>query len=205
MIYVTSITTVKNYKKKVCLSDGTDFVLYKKELYVYGLREDMEITDELYQRLVNEVFIPRAKSRAMHLLESMDRSESQLRAKLRESGYPDAAIDAAIAYVANFRYVDDERLARSYIRFHQESKSRMRVIQDLIKKGISRDVIDRCMEEEYHQSQEELIGILIAKRHYNRSIATKEEQAKMYRFLMQRGFSAEDIRKALSADWDISC
>ncbi len=203
MVYITSITTVKNYKKKVCLSDGTDFVLYKKEVYAYGLKEDMEISDELYQRLLTEVFIPRAKSRAMHLLETIDRSEKQLRAKLRESGYPDEAINEAVAYVASYRYVDDERFARSYIRFYQESRSRVRVTQDLMKKGISREVIDRCMEEEYQQSQFELISRLLVKRHYDRTTATREEQAKMYRFLMQRGFASADIAKALSMDWEI--
>ena len=96
MVYITAIKQDKNYKRKVCLSDGTDFVLYKREVETFGLREDMEMTEDIYASLMEQVFIPRARRRAMHLLERMDRSEAQLRCKLKENGYPQEAIDAAI-------------------------------------------------------------------------------------------------------------
>lgn len=204
MVYITAIKQDKNYKRKVCLSDGTDFVLYKREVDSFGLREDLEITEELYGALMEQIFIPRAKRRAMHLLERMDRSEAQLRSKLVENGYPTEAVDAAIDYVASYHYVDDERLAKSHIRFYQESRSRMRITQDLIKKGIARDVIDRCLEEEYTASQMDLIRQLMEKRHFHPDQATGEEKAKMYRFLAQRGFTSGDIHRAMGQHWDYS-
>ena len=204
MIYITAIQPTKNYKRKVCLSDGTDFVLYKREVDTFGLCEDMELTEKVCHELMEQVFIPRAKRRAMHLLERMDRSEAQLRGKLTESGYPAEAVDAAIEYVASYHYVDDERLARSHIRFYQESRSRMRIAQDLMKKGIDRDVIERCLDEEYVVSQVDLIRQLMEKRHYNPNQATREEKAKMYRFLAQRGFSSGDINRAMGGHWDYS-
>lgn len=204
MVYITAIKQDKNYKRKVCLSDGTDFVLYKREVDSFGLREDLEITEELYEALMEQIFIPRAKRRAMHLLERMDRSEAQLRSKLVENGYPMEAVDAAVEYVASYHYVDDERLAKSHIRFYQESRSRMRITQDLIKKGIDRDVIDRCLEEEYTASQMDLIRQLMEKRHFHPDHATGEEKAKMYRFLAQRGFTSGDIHRAMGEHWDYS-
>ena len=47
MVYITAIKQDKNYKRKVCLSDGTDFVLYKREVETFGLREDMEMTEDI--------------------------------------------------------------------------------------------------------------------------------------------------------------
>ena len=204
MVYITAIKQDKNYKRKVCLSDGTDFVLYKREVETFGLREDMEMTEDIYASLMEQVFIPRARRRAMHLLERMDRSEAQLRCKLKENGYPQEAIDAAIDYVASYHYIDDERLAKAHIRFYQESRSRVRITQDLMKKGISRDVIERCLEEEYTASQVDMIRFLMEKRHYHPSEATREEKAKMYRFLAQRGFSSGDINRALGECWEDS-
>ena len=204
MIFITAIQPTKNYKRKVCLSDGTDFVLYKREVDDFRLCEDMEMTEELYHTLMVQVLIPRAKRRAMHLLERMDRSEAQLRGKLAEGGYPQEAVDAAVDYVASYHYVDDERLARSHIRFYQESRSRLRIAQDLMRKGISRDVIDLCLEEEYTISQVDLIRGLMEKRHYDASAATREEKAKLYRFLAQRGFSSGDINRAMGEHWDCS-
>ena len=41
----------------------------------------------------------KAKLRALHLLEYMDRTEKGLRQKLEQSGYPTEVVDEAIRYV----------------------------------------------------------------------------------------------------------
>ncbi|MBQ4373989.1 MAG: regulatory protein RecX, partial [Lachnospiraceae bacterium] len=112
-----------------------DLVLYKREVKTYGLEAGEELSEEAYQRILEETLIPRAKRRAMHLLEKQDRTRKNLEDKLRESDYPQTAIDAAIAYVESFHYIDDERYARSYVHFHQEGKSKRRIQQDLMQKG----------------------------------------------------------------------
>ena len=122
---------------------GWNLTLYKGEVRQLHLQENDEITEDMYEEVLEEILIPRARRRAMHLLEKMDRSTRQLETKLREGGYPEPAIESAIAYVTSYHYLDDERLARSHIRFYQTSRSRMRMTQDLLKKGIDREIIDR--------------------------------------------------------------
>ena len=81
----------------------------------------------------------------------------------------------------------------------------MRMTQDLLKKGIDREIIDRCMEEELEQSQVELIAVLLQKKGYDPENATRQEEAKMYRFLMQRGFASSEISRVLRggfSEWD---
>lgn len=196
-MYIEAIDATKNNKNKVHLSNGVDFTLYKGELRKLQLQEGEELSDALYETILQEILIPRARRRAMHLLEKMDRSTKQLERKLREGGYPEEAIAEAIAYVEGYHYLDDARLARSHIRFYQESRSRMRMTQDLLKKGIDRELIDACMEEELEQSQTELIQKLLIKKRYDSENATREERAKIYRFLLQRGFSSSDISRVL--------
>ena len=184
---------------------SVDLALYKGEVRQLHLQENDEITEEMYEKILEEILIPRARRRAMHLLEKMDRSTRQLESKLREGGYPEPAIESAIAYVAGYHYLDDERLARSHIRFYQTSRSRMRLTQDLLKKGIDHEIIDRCMEEELEQSQMELIAALLQKKGYDPENATRQEEAKMYRFLMQRGFASSEISRVLRggfSEWD---
>lgn len=204
-MYIEAIDATKNNKNKVHLSNGVDFTLYKGELRKLQLQEGEELSDALYETILQEILTPRARRRAMHLLEKMDRSTKQLERKLREGGYPEEAIAEAIAYVEGYHYLDDARLARSHIRFYQESRSRMRMTQDLLKKGIDRELIDACMEEELEQSQTELIQKLLRKKGYDSENATREEQAKIYRFLLQRGFSSSDISRVLrdyDSTWD---
>lgn len=204
-MYIESIDTAGKNKFKIHLSNGVDLALYKGEVRQLHLQENDEITEDMYEKILEEILIPRAKRRAMHLLERMDRSTRQLESKLREDGYPEPAIESAIAYVASYHYLDDERLARSHIRFYQTSRSRMRMTQDLLKKGIDREIIDSCMEEELEQSQMELIVALLQKKGYDPEDATRQEEAKMYRFLMQRGFASGDISRVLRggfSEWD---
>lgn len=196
-MYIRSIKAAGKKQQSICFEHGDEVRLYTSEVAAYGLREGMEVSQRQYEQLLAEIWIPRAKRRAMHLLERMDRSEAWLQQKLKESGYPKEAVREAMAYVASYHYVDDERMARSHIRFYQDSRSRMRLQQDLRKKGISDDMISLCMEEEYQKDECDLIRALLQKKHYSAKEATYEEQGKMYRFLLQRGFASADISRVL--------
>ena len=190
----------KKGKYKVCLEDGTDFVLYKKEVAQFSLEIGMELTPELYERILREVCIPRAKRRAMHLLEKMDRTEEQLISKLKENGYPPEAVEEAITYVKSYHYIDDERYASNYVRFHQGQKSRQRIKMDLLQKGISKDLVELALENEFAASEEDMIRVLLEKKHYDPETADRKEREKMFRFLLQRGFHSSDIQRALGRD-----
>ena len=194
----------KKNKYKVHLQGGMDLVLYKREVKTYGLEAGEELSEEAYQRILEETLIPRAKRRAMHLLEKQDRTRKNLEDKLRESDYPQTAIDAAIAYVESFHYIDDERYARSFVHFHQEGKSKRRIQQDLMQKGIDRDVIALVLEEEYETSEADMIRDLLRKKHYDPESADAKERSKMYRFLAGRGFSSGDISRVLRGYEDFS-
>ena len=194
----------KKNKYKVHLQGGMDLVLYKREVKTYGLEAGEELSEKAYQRILEETLIPRAKRRAMHLLEKQDRIRKNLEDKLRESDYPQTAIDAAIAYVESFHYIDDERYARSYVHFHQEGKSKRRIQQDLMQKGIDRDVIALVLEEEYETSEADMIRDLLRKKHYDPESADAKERSKMYRFLAGRGFSSGDISRVLRGYEDFS-
>ena len=88
-MYIESIDTAGKNKCKIHLSNGVDLALYKGEVRQLHLQENDEITEDMYEKILEEILIPRARRRAMHLLEKMDRSTRQLESKLREGGYPD--------------------------------------------------------------------------------------------------------------------
>lgn len=193
--------TKDKQKYKVCLEGGADFILYRKELASYDLKEGMEVTEELYGEILEKTFIPRAKKRAMHLLEKMDRTEENLRSKLKENGYPAEAIDEAIAYVESYHYVDDDRYANTYVRQYQGKRSKSRIIRDLMQKGVDKEIIDKAIEEEYESSEEDMIRELLRKKGYDpeENDPDRKQREKMYRFLMGRGFKQADIIRVLNA------
>ncbi len=192
---VVSIENLTKTKVKVCLDNRTDFQLYKREVQKYNIVENEDL--ENYEEILREVLIPRAKKRAMHLLEKMDRTNKQLEDKLRRNGYPKEAIDEAIAYVTSYHYIDDERYALSYVRYHQESRSRNRIKQDLMQKGIDKEIIRDALESEYTVDEKELIKTYLKKKKYNPDTAERKDKEKMIRFLISKGFTYDDVLTSL--------
>ncbi len=185
-------------KSKVRLQGGEDLCLYTKEVNRLGLKAGEELSDVAYEDILTMILIPRAKKRAMHLLEKQDRTRKNLSDKLRESGYPMRAVEEAVSYVESYHYIDDDRYARNYIRYHQEGKSRRRIYEDLYKKGIAKEVIEQAIEEEYSASEEDQIIALLEKKHYDASTVDMKEKSRIYRFLLGRGFSYQTIDRILS-------
>ena len=192
---VTSIEQHTKTKVKVCLDNRTDFQLYKREIDKYGINEGEELSN--YDEILSEVLIPRAKKRAMHLLEKMDRTKADIRSKLRRNGYPDEAINAAIEYIESYNYLNDERYAYMYVRNYCNSRSRNRIMQDLYRKGVDKDTINEAIESEYTVDEEELINMYIIKRGYDADNASMKDRDKMFRFLISKGFPLDEIQRLI--------
>lgn len=205
-----TVTAIEPYPKgkgrvSVYLNDKFAFVLYKGELSQYGLECGKTVDDELYGRIMNETLILRAKKRGMNLLQSMDRTESDVRRKLSEGGYPQEAVDAAIEYLKSFHYIDDMRYASDYIRYKSGSFSRRQIMMKLSEKGIHKDIIEAAFAEsdEYHDeegadTEKELIRKLVLKRcPQGTGSLDYEGRRRLVSYLYGKGFSLSDIDDVL--------
>ena len=184
-LQVMSVVPLEKGKARIRFDDGTEVVLYKGEIRKLGIEEGCVVTEAVYDKILNEILGKRAIKRAMHLLEKQDRTERQLYDKLKQNGYPESCIESAIAYVKSYHY--------TYIRYHQEKKSRQKLKMELMAKGIGRDLVDAALEEEYVSDDQKKIAELLQKRHYSFEDADVSEQRKNYQFLLRRGFKSSDI------------
>jgi len=199
VIKVESFSRGKN-RYCVYLDNGFSFVLYKGELSQYGITEGVELSDEEYEDILKSIIIPRAKKRAMNLLQKMDRTESDVRNKLSESGYPIEAVDEAVAYLESFHYLDDRRYADEYVRFKKESMSRKQIKMKLMEKGIKKEIIDASLTEGFDENDNTEIA-LIEKLILKKSKGQPEEmeysqKQKLFAYLYGKGFAVSDIETA---------
>jgi regulatory protein len=198
---VIDIEEISKSKVKVSTDNGATFSLYKSELRTYGITLNKEIPEETYSKLIDEVLVKRAKLRCMNLLKSRDYTRCQMENKLKMGGYPLEVIDKAVAYVMSYGYIDDLRYALSYIGYKSSSRSLKQIKNDLLKKGISGDVIEaafiKCVDEKRITDESELIEKLIEKKKFDKETATYEEKQKIIGFLYRKGFSMDKIYKAV--------
>lgn len=198
---VTQIVELSKARSKVYIEQEFAFVLYKGELRLYHVREGEDISDENYHLILSEILPKRAKLRAMNLLTHKEYTVNQLRTKLKEGFYPENVIQEALDYVASYHYTDDLRYAVDYINSYESSRSHRRIEQDLQKRGISKDVLEKAWLEWEDkggmQDEQEMICRLLEKKNYDPDSADRKEQQRIYGYLMRKGFSGEQIQKAM--------
>lgn len=204
---VTKIQEKTRNRVEVVLDQEFSFVLYKGELRSYKITLNNEIPSTSYHEIMKEVLPKRAKLRAMNLLKVRPYTESGLRQKLAEGGYPQKIIDIAIDYVASFHYIDDSQYAADYIDTYKDRKSKKCIIRDLSLKGVSKDIIQKAFED-FEDSEEgnadfekEQVRAILKKKNYS-SDWPYEEKMKLMAYLYRKGYSV-DIDRILG-DIDLS-
>jgi len=202
---VTSITEWRKGKYLISLNDEPSFVLYGSEIRRYSLKEGEALSPETYDSIINEVLLKRAKSRTLHILDRNDKTEKELRDKLKEGMYPEDVIDKAVDAAKRGKYLDDERYALQYIYEKSPHKSRRMIEADLERKGISKSLIEKAfsinseyMAESGTDPDSDLILKLIKKRCPDPDEIDMQSEQKLFRYLMGKGFEYGRIRKVLS-------
>lgn len=198
---VTGITAFSKGRYKVDIDGQFRFVLYRGELHTYHLKEGERISEESLEEILSKVLPKRAKLRSMNLLKGREYTEYQIREKLRQGLYPEEVIDEAVEYVKSYHYIDDRRYAKDYIVYYSESRSRGRIEQDLLRKGISRELIHKVYEEDLCEEnlpdEIPLIEKWLEKKSYDKESAGYQERQKMGAFLYRKGFSLDNIERIL--------
>lgn len=199
-MYIERIEQLEKGRRRLVFETGERLVLYKGEIRSYDLSEGQDISETLYQELLCDVLGKRATKRAMHLLEKQDRTEYQLREKLRQNEYSKEAVEQAIAYVKSYHYIDDLRYACSYVRYQKEKKSNRRLQQDLQKKGVAKEFIEQALLEEGNEDETDAIQRLLEKKGYTPEMP-REQANKIYQFLLRRGYKSSDILYVMRSEY----
>ncbi|MEF9840246.1 MAG: RecX family transcriptional regulator, partial [Lachnospiraceae bacterium] len=177
---VTKIEPITKTKFKIYIDEEFAFVLYKGELSKNHIKEQEEIEEVLYDKIKKEIILKRGKLRAMHLLSQMDRSETQLRHKLKQNYYTEDIIDAVMDYVKSFGYINDREYARRYIENKKQIKSKKEIGLLLFQKGIAKEQIDEAFQLYWeNESEIEAIRVILRKKNFNIEVATDAEKQKL--------------------------
>ncbi len=194
---LTKIEKTRSGKVRIWLNDEPAFLLYEKECAEYRLSEGQEVSGALYDEICTAVLLKRAKMRCMHLLERMDRTEQQLRLKLKEGEYPEDVIDKALDAMKAAHYLDDLRYSENYILANRDKKSARLLLMELEQKGVERQTAQQALEEDPADPCE-VIRRLAEKKKFCPETADEKETQRFYQFLLRKGFSFSDIKKTLT-------
>ncbi len=194
---VTCIKPLNKKKLMVYIDEEKAFSLYKSEINKYNIHENEDIDDESIAVIYKDVLYPRAKERALNLLEKSVKTEGEIAAKLREGGYPEEIIAKVTDFLKEYRYIDDVWYAKTYYSEKRKSKSRYVICAELRKKGIPDDIIKEACEEIPIDETENIIKAMKRK---NISVdnADYKQKSKVIASFMRQGYRYDNIISAFN-------
>ena len=191
---VTSIEKKGKYKYFVKVDEEFVFWLSWKELYFWNIKEGQELSEEQYSKIMKESILGKCKRKAVSYLKISDRTENELRQKLRMQDYVEPIIEETIAYLKELKYLDDDRFVDLYITTKQKSHSKKWIEMKLKQKGIKQEQIGKYME-----STDEEIPLRreIEKKLKGECIKTRDEKEKIMAYLYRKGYSVQVAKRIL--------
>lgn len=197
---VTGIVPMNSKKCRIYIDNEYAFPLYNSELRKYGISEEAELAEAVYSE-ISELLFRRVRERILYLIGDMDRTEKNIRDRLRRSGYVGDIVDRAVDSLREYGYIDDARYAREYAESMRDNGSKgIRAIEaSLAEKGVSRDIISEVMDGLAFDEDEQLLKALRKKGYSPEQLSPADAgtKRKIYGYLMRRGFSRDAISNVI--------
>ncbi|WP_245979220.1 regulatory protein RecX [Solilutibacter pythonis] len=146
---------------------------------------------------------PTPNQRALSLLVRREHSRKELTRKLCVKGVPRSEAKAAVAYMTEAGWQSDERFAENLVRSRAaQGQGPLRIRAEMSSHGLDETIIGAalaCCEEDWSR-----LAFNLVQRRFGPGLAEDRElQRKAAGFLLRRGFSMEQMRRATqSSEFD---
>ena len=122
---ITKLAKQGKYKVQIELDGEYAFFLYAKEIKRLGLEEGDELSEQLIEEIYQLILFPRAKEKALSLLQYRNRTQLEMKRKLVQNGYPEIIAEQVMQFLGEYRLIDDEKYVISYIEMNIRKKRRL--------------------------------------------------------------------------------
>ena len=145
--------------------------------------------------------VKKAKDYAFKLLSYRPRSIKEIRNRLKKKDYSSKVILEVIKNLKRLKFLNDKEFAKMWMenRIRTRPMGRYRLKQELIQKGIDRDLIEKTLSN-YREEEEIELARELTQRKLRRSYCSLNRltaQRRLYGFLQRRGFSYDTIQEVM--------
>lgn len=193
---ISKVEVQKNHKDRVNIFVDDEYYssMFLDTAVKYGIKKDLEINDEEFQKYLIESEQNLAFNKAFNYLNTTFKTAKQMRDYLNKKGYDSVIIDNVINKLKDYNYLDDKKFAEIYINSFKTKYGKNMLKNKLLSKGVSKNIIDELLND--FESKETIIEKLLIKKIGNKPI-TYDLLTKCSRFLSSRGFGFDEINYAI--------
>lgn len=193
---ITEIEALNRSKTQVTVDDDLRFTLPAGTVEALGLFAGRSLSDQEYGYIYEEYIRRPAKLKALSLLERRDYTRKELKDKLTQQGFPEAAVLEALSYVESYHYIDDTRYTQSFLAYRAGGKSRQMVYQTLLARGVDSETIRTCMDAWENDDIENIRRICERKFGDIHGIPPEKKQ-KIFNYFLRKGYKYGDIASVI--------
>lgn len=213
-MHITQITYQKKDPSRVNLYiDGSFFCGISTDILArFNLYEGKDIDNEVLQSVLYEDLYFRFFNRVVDNLAKSPKTEFQIRKYLNEVRFKkkgiwyeedmgidwDVLFNNVVSKLKEYKYIDDESYARSFVSSRVRNKPRGKniLIGELLSKGVDKDIAVSVCEDLVKEEYELLVEVF-NKKYKGKRLDIRD--SKMVGYLMRKGFSW-DLIERLSKD-----
>ena len=194
---ITRIEKSKGKQYRIYNEDGYLFSLYGNELKQYGIEEGNDLNESLFSDILDKVIFNRAKERALYLLERQPYSEMGMRRKLISGGTPEIVVNKVTDFLKQYNYIDDVLYVSMYVNSYIKRKSKRQIYNDLMIKGIDRQIMDDYFEgiEDMDAYEKECFEAQYNKYIKGKDLEDPRIRQKVFRYFYGKGFSVRLVEE----------
>ncbi len=200
MVVITKIEVQKKDKNRANLYLDNKFFcgLDLETVVKYNLKQGTIITEERLQEIQLDSEKQSALSKATKLISTRYKTQREVEKYLYEKGYVSQVVYFVLSKLIEYHYIDDERYANSYISAHKSKYGRLMLKQQLLLKGVDEKIINNALNSEEFEQSTEIQNL--AEKYMKNKEDTKENYQKLIRYLMNKGFDFDEIKRSLKED-----
>ena len=197
---ITSIQPQKHDKNRCSIYiDGRFYCGLTLEAAVkYRLKAGMHIERSLLDEIQLETEKSTALDKALTHISATMKTERQIRDFLNKKGYTDAVCEYVLERMRYYGFLDDYAYCKAYIA-SVSGRGRRLLEADLIKRGASREAIERALSE---TEEDEEGAKQLAEKYLRGKERSRENLYKAVKYIVSRGNSYKAARRATNFSED---
>lgn len=200
MMKITGIS-----RKKTYYEISTESAVYEIEgefVRQYHMQEGTDIAEELLEELHGKSRFRRAYRRACYLLDDRDYSYCMMYQKLMHTYQDKPLCIRVMEQLVQCGAVDDRRYAGKLAEYLAERKhyGSYRIRQEMLRKGLDKELTEQCIAELEEQIQENLPAVLEKK--YGSQLTDEQDRKtreKVIAGMIRLGYDYRSIKQAIEA------
>ncbi len=200
---ITALKAQKRDPNRVNVYLDDKFAFGVERIVAAWLRVGQLIDDKKVDDLKSQDAYEKAFQKAVRYLSYRPRTEQEVRKKLSDQEFPEELIEAVGERLTELGIVGDENYARFWIenRSAFRPRSHRLLALELIRKGVSSEIIDQALE---NAEDDESLAYKAGLKHTRRleSLDWNDFRKKLSGFLGRKGFSYDVIAPVVRRVWE---